>query len=94
MKGQSERKRGTLISWKDERGFGIIRVGSKDSLERYFLHVSKIKSGTGSPTPGMLVNFRVSEAPVQEGQLAQAVDVHVDVNSLPQPTMQKTGGVN
>jgi hypothetical protein len=84
MREQSERKVGTLISWKDDRGFGIVRVGPKESLERYYLHVSKIKSGTGSPTPGMLLDFRVSDAPAQEGKLAQAIDVHIDVNSLPQ----------
>jgi cold shock CspA family protein len=84
MNEQSEVKHGTLITWQESRGFGIVRVGPKESLERYYLHVSKIKSGTASPTPGMLLNFRVSDAAVQEGKLAQAVDVHIDVNSLPQ----------
>lgn len=66
------RKSGTIINW-GTRGFGIIRVGPESSLERYFLHVSKIRSGTATPAVGMEVIFDVSSKPVEDGRLPQAV---------------------
>lgn len=75
------RKTGVVLLWSN-RGFGILRVGPESSLERYFLHVSKIRSGTALPEKGMTVTFDVSDKPVQEGQLPQAIRADV---SVPQP---------
>lgn len=76
-----EKKVGVLHHWNDARGFGIVRVGDRSSLERYFLHVSKIKSGTATPERGMVVRFRVSTKPPAEGQLPQAVDADIEIDS-------------
>ena len=77
MTPDQNKKVGVLRSWNEARGFGIIKVGPASSLERYFLHVSKIVSGTASPAPGMTVHFKVSETPPKEGQLQQAIDADV-----------------
>jgi len=86
-----EKKVGVLHHWNDGRGFGIVRVGDRSSLERYFLHVSKIKSGTATPERGMAVRFRVSTKPPAEGQLPQAVDADIDVSSI--KSTQESDGV-
>jgi cold shock CspA family protein len=62
----NERKRGLLRSWNDAKGYGVIRVGPPSSLEKYWLHVSNIQSGTGAPTVGMEVEFEVGEKPVNK----------------------------
>jgi cold shock CspA family protein len=72
------RKSGVIRSWRQERGFGVIRVGSPSSLEKYYLHVSKIRSGTAEPAVGMEVFFDVAEALVPDG-LPQAIRVDVIV---------------
>jgi cold shock CspA family protein len=86
-----EIKVGVVSSWNGQKAFGVIRVGPPSSLERYFLHVSKIRSGTATPEPGMRVSFEVSPKPVSEGQLSQAMRADIDVTSI-QPS--NDGGVN
>lgn len=66
------RKTGIIRSWNDKRGFGVIRVGDASSLEKYFLHISGIRSGTATPTAGMSVEFEVRPIAVREDQLPQA----------------------
>ena len=77
-----QKKRGVLRSWNAKRGFGIIRVGDEPSLERYFLHFSRIISGTAAPVTGMTVFFNVSSKTVAEGQLPMASEVDIDITSL------------
>ena len=86
-----DRKFGVINSF-NSRGFGVIRVGPQSSLERYYLHVSKIRSGTATPTTGMEVFFDVSDEPVLEGRLPQALRADVivpdepsisDINAVP-----------
>jgi cold shock CspA family protein len=74
-----EKKVGVIRSWNEPRGFGIVRIGPPSSLEKYFLHVSQIRTGTGSPVAGMTVYFEVSSKPVREGDLPAAVNADVDV---------------
>jgi hypothetical protein len=76
-----------VVQIASKRGFSILRVGPESSLERYFLHVSKIRSGTATPAVGMTVIFDVSDKPVQEGQLPQAVRADV---ILPEPEQETT----
>jgi hypothetical protein len=85
---QQLKKRGVLRSWHEDRGFGVVRVGPPSSLEKYFLHVSKIISGTGSPTAGMEVLFLVSSAPATEGKLRAAIDAEIIV----EPSLASGGG--
>jgi hypothetical protein len=80
---QPLKKRGVLRSWHEDRGFGVVRVGPPSSLEKYFLHVSKIISGTGSPTAGMEVLFLVSPTPATEGKLRAAVEAEIILQSVP-----------
>jgi len=80
-----DRKTGVVQNW-GKRGFGILRVGPESSLERYFLHVSKIRSGTATPIAGMVVEFEVSGKPVQEGRLPMAIRADI---VLPQETEEK-----
>jgi cold shock CspA family protein len=83
MKNQNdERKYGVIRSWNLDRGFGIVRVGPASSLERYFLHVSEIRTGTAEPTPGMTVEFYASPEPVKQGNLPKAIDANIDVGSI------------
>jgi cold shock CspA family protein len=77
----ANRKVGILRSWNEAKAFGIIRVGGPESLERYFLHISGIRSGTGMPRAGMTVEFEVSDRPAEDGQLARAV--RADINATP-----------
>lgn len=77
-----EKKRGVLRSWHEDRGFGIIRVGPPSSLEKYFLHVSRIVSGTASPTAGMEVLFLVSQKTPTQGQLRAAEEADIIVNGV------------
>jgi cold shock CspA family protein len=84
-----EKKIGVLRSWNEQRGFGIIRVGDQSSLEKYFLHVSQIRSGTATPSAGMTVCFDVSEKPAEKERLRKAINADIDVDSLrPAPAVQ------
>lgn len=77
------RKIGVIRSWHETRGFGVISVG-KSGLERYFFHVSRIRSGTGFPVAGMTVEFDVNtKPPKKENDLWAAVNVDVIVDSTP-----------
>jgi cold shock CspA family protein len=79
-----ERKQGIIRSWNENRGYGIIRVGPQASLERYFLHVSHIRSGTASPKPGFEVFFTASDAPLKrQSDLPQALAADVIVPDEP-----------
>jgi cold shock CspA family protein len=78
-----ERKLGVIRSWHQERGFGIVRVGPPSSLEKYFLHVSAIQSGTATPEVGMTVEFEVSDKPAKENQLRQAVRADIIIPEEP-----------
>jgi hypothetical protein len=85
-----------VVQISSQRGFSILRVGPESSLERYYLHVSKIRSGTALPLKGMTVIFDVLDKPVKEGQLPQAVraDVILPDNELPKDTSssERNGG--
>lgn len=76
----TEKKRGVLRSWHESRGFGVVRVGPPSSLEKYFLHVSRIVAGTACPTVGMEVLFFVSKKPTAQGQLPAAEDAEIILN--------------
>lgn len=84
-----ERKTGVVQVWS-KRGFAILRVGPESSLERYFLHVSKIRSGTATPALGMIVEFEVSDKPVQEGQLPMAIRADVILPETEKPVTDVT----
>lgn len=77
-----ERKIGVIRSWNEPRGFGIIRVGPPTSLEKYFLHVSSIKSGTAIPPIGSIVHFDVSPKSCSEGSLPQAINADIILDSV------------
>jgi len=79
---QSEVKVGIIRSWNVVRGYGVIQCGGYESLERYWLHVSKIRSGTAAPKRGMTVRFEVSACPVPDGHFPRAIKADVDVASL------------
>ena len=74
---QTQKKSGVLRSWNENRGFGIIRVGPPSSLERYFLHVSQIVSGTATPAVGSDVYFEISDKPIKKGDLPQAISADI-----------------
>ena len=78
-----DRKIGVVLI-ASNRGFCILRVGPESSLERYYLHVSKIRSGTATPSVGMEVIFDVSDKPVKDGQLPQALRADVIVDPEPE----------
>ena len=79
-----ERKQGTIVLFKQDKGFGVIRVGGPESLERFFLHTKYIRSGTAIPKPGQTVFFDISpERPRKEGQLPLAIRVDVVVEAKP-----------
>jgi hypothetical protein len=83
-----DRKIGVVVVGT-KRGFSILRVGPETSLERYFLHVSRIRSGTAIPAVGMTVTFEVSDKPVPEGQLPQAIRADVIVDPAPEPAVEE-----
>lgn len=65
---------GVLRTWVAARGFGFISVvDEKGALTKYFLHRSKVISGT--PAVGAGVRFEVS--PVREGELPSAVAAEI-----------------
>lgn len=49
------RRHGTLVDWKDSRGFGFIEPGG--STERVFVHVSSFRSSAERPHIGLIVSF-------------------------------------
>jgi hypothetical protein len=66
------------------KGWGVIRVGPASSLERYFFHVSAIRSGTATPSVGMEAYFDTDDAAaVREGQLPKASRVDIIVPDEP-----------
>jgi hypothetical protein len=76
----SNRLQGVVNSWHEEKCWGTIRVGSKSSLERYWLHQKFIRSGTATPAPGMECFFEVDESTVGiEGKLPKAIRVDIIV---------------
>ena len=78
-----ERKSGIIRSWHEKRGFGIVRVGPPSSLEKYFLHVSSIRTGTATPETGWAVEFEIGSKPVPAGQLPQAICADIIVPKEP-----------
>jgi cold shock CspA family protein len=89
-----DKKVGVIRSWHENRGFGIVRIGGPESLEKYFLHVSQIRSGTAMPETGMTVRFNISSKPVKDGQLPQAIDADIEVPSIQPSSALPDGGVN
>ena len=82
-----QRKIGVIRSWHEARGFGVIRVGNQSSLERYWLHVSKIRSGTACPVAGMEVEFDISPTPPKkDGDLSAAINADINVESQSAPS--------
>jgi cold shock CspA family protein len=76
------RKQGVITLWKQDRNFGIIQVGGPDSLEKYFMHIRFVRSGTARPVVGQTVHFEVSpEAPRKEGELVAAIRIDVVVDA-------------
>jgi cold shock CspA family protein len=74
------RKQGVVRSWNEQKGWGVIRVGPASSLDRYFFHVSAIRSGTATPSTGMEAYFDADDAAVvPEGQLPKAIRVDIIV---------------
>lgn len=64
------RYQGIVESWKDERGFGIVRITFK---QRFFLHVSQWQHDE-APFHGQSVSFETAD-PRPGGALPQAIDV-------------------
>jgi hypothetical protein len=87
FEGDSMDRKIGVVSVVTRRGFSILRVGPESSLERYFLHISKIRSGTATPAIGMTVVFDVSDKPVPEGQLPQAIRADIIVD--PEPAVEE-----
>jgi len=73
----TKRLTGVLRTWSETRGFGFIQVEENKNFSRFFLHVSKIRSGTLTPKPGDVVEFEVSDIAVQPGQNSPALEVDV-----------------
>ena len=73
----SDRKKGVLHSWNESRGFGFVHVREGKNVSRFYLHVSKIRTGTLSPLVGQELEFSVSDKPVKEREQAAAIDVDV-----------------
>jgi cold shock CspA family protein len=51
------RRHGTLVDWKDSRGFGFIEPAA--STERIFVHVSSFRRSTERPRAGLVVSFEI-----------------------------------
>lgn len=51
-------KRGKLISWQDERGFGFIRPINGD--QKVFIHISGLKGSTRRPQQGDMICYRTT----------------------------------
>jgi hypothetical protein len=88
-----ERKVG-VVQVSSKRGFCILRVGPESSLERYYLHVSKIRSGTATPVAGQTVYFDVNDSQIREGQLPVALraDVIVEPGNATSLPANENGG--
>jgi cold shock CspA family protein len=67
---------GKLYSFLHTKGFGFIIVpdGSR-TPQKFFLHVSRIVSGSESVAVGSTVRFSVS--PIKEGSLPAAIDAEI-----------------
>ena len=65
---------GKLSVWIEARNFGFICVNHSDnSVERIFLHKSRIVKGTAGV--GAIVRFTVN--PIQEGERRSAIDAEI-----------------
>jgi cold shock CspA family protein len=83
------RKTGILRSWHPQRAFGIIKVGPESSLERYFLHVNAIRTGTATPSVGMSVEFE--PGPIRkEGDLPPALKADIIMPAEETPAVTGT----
>jgi len=88
----SERKQGVIRSWNESRCFDVIRVGPPSSLERYFLHVSQIRSGTAIPSVAAVVRFEINDSkPPEEYKLPQAIRADIEMEVLPPPPAVTAG---
>jgi cold shock CspA family protein len=67
------KRSGTISNWVWDRGFGFILETNNSVQTKYYLHVSRIISGTAAL--GAKVLFDV--APKNEGRLASAVNVEI-----------------
>jgi len=56
------RRTGILRSWHCDSGWGIIST-SFPQMERFFMHVSGIRTSPCEPKPGMRVQFEISSEP-------------------------------
>ena len=72
-------KFGTVRSWHEDRGFGIVQGIAR--LERYFLHATQIIEGPESPSVGDCVRFEVSPSR-KPGALPQAINAVVSAEKL------------
>ncbi len=57
-------RRGQLIKWKDDRGFGFIHPA--DGSSEVFLHISELKDASRRPTVGDTIYYHVAE---QDGKV-------------------------
>lgn len=64
---------GTISNWVWDRGFGFILEINNTVQTKYYLHISRVTSGT--PALGAKVLFDV--APKNEGRLPSAVNVEI-----------------
>lgn len=64
------RRHGTLVDWKDSRGFGFIEPAA--STERVFVHVSSFRRSTERPRVGLVVSFEIE---VDESGRKRAINV-------------------
>ena len=87
-----ERKTGIIRSWHEQRGFGVIRCGPPTSLEKYFLHVSGIRTGVATPSVGMVLTFEVADTPVEEGKLPRAIRADIEIESIKSQESDGVGG--
>lgn len=71
------RKIGEIKTWRVDKGWGVVQVGSASSLERYFLPIGQIRTCTGVVMPGLKVEFEVSPHPVAEGRFPIAVKADI-----------------
>jgi len=64
---------GVLSTWIAGRGFGFIVVTENNLPIKFYLHISRVLTGT--PEIGSTVRFNV--LPIREGNLPSAVDAEI-----------------
>jgi hypothetical protein len=69
-----ERKQGKIITWHEQKGWGVIQ-GTSSILDRWFMHIRNIR-GTVPPVVGLEVTFEPGPAR-QQGDLPPALKVLV-----------------